>query len=94
MRGKFLAAGLLAVAAGCGKNEPGTMGGEPATPKTVATGAPAQAAKESVVSNPKQSARDSEHAMSTFDDSTRTNSPGQPLPQASTLATNQVSGRR
>ena len=48
----------------------------------------AQAAKDSLVSNPKQSARESEHAMSRFGESTDTNATAATLPQASTLSTN------
>jgi len=78
------AAALIGLLAGCGKNQPGTMGGESGTPRTVATGAPAQAAKHSEVSNPNRSAIASEHASSTFDDSASTNSHSVTLPDAST----------
>ena len=79
---------LLAVSAtvlaGCGRNEPGTMGGEPGVPETVATGAPAQAAKESSITDPPQPALASEHASSTYDDPATTNANPATLPDAST----------
>jgi hypothetical protein len=91
---EILFTGALALlVAGCGKNEPGTMGGEPATPKTVATGSPAQAAAGSEVSNPKASAIESEHAMSSLEDSSQTNVTNSTLPQASTITTN-ATGQR
>lgn len=74
------------VIAGCGRNEPGTMGGEPGVPETVATGAPAQAAKETSVTDSQQSALKSEHASSTFDDPATTNVTPATLPDASTRA--------
>jgi hypothetical protein len=70
------------------------MGGERGTPKTVATGAPAEAAKGSAVSDSKHSAIESEHAMSSLDDSARTNSTEKTLPQASTVRTNHISEKR
>ncbi|MGZ8939842.1 MAG: hypothetical protein ACXW32_11580 [Limisphaerales bacterium] len=74
------------VLAGCGRNEPGTMGGEPGVPETVATGAPAQAAKETSMTDPEQPALKSEHASSTFDDPATTNANPPTLPDASTRA--------
>jgi hypothetical protein len=58
---------------GCGRNEPGTMGGEPGVPETVATGAPAETAKETSTTDPDQPALKSEHASSSFDDPSSTN---------------------
>jgi hypothetical protein len=75
-------AGLVLV--GCGRNEPGTMGGEPGVPETVATGAPAQAAKETSDTDAHQPALKSEHASSTFDDPATTNASPPTLPDAST----------
>ena len=69
---------------GCGRNEPGTMGGEPGVPETVATGAPAEAAKETSITDPQQPAIKSEHASSTFDDPATTNGKPATLPDAST----------
>src|SRR5688500_3525751 len=70
---------MAAVAAitmlGCGRNEPGTMGGEPGVPETVATGAPAQAAKETSTTDANQPALASEQSASTFDDPASTNAP-------------------
>ncbi|HTG45201.1 MAG TPA: hypothetical protein VK633_11790 [Verrucomicrobiae bacterium] len=88
MKGILSLLGSAVLLAGCGKNEPGTMGGEAATPRTVATGAPAETAKDSNVSNARRSAIQSEHAASTFDDSAGTNQQDATLPQASSLATN------
>jgi hypothetical protein len=79
---------LAALFVGCGKNTPGTMGGEPGTPKTVATGAPAQAANGSEVSDPNRSALASERASSTFDDSASTNAHPVTQPDASTRSPN------
>jgi len=72
------------VLASCGRNEPGTMGGEPAVPETVATGAPAQAAKETSTTDADQRAPNSEHASSTFDDAASTNVNSTTRPDAST----------
>jgi len=71
---------------GCGRNEPGTMGGEPGVPETVATGAPAQAARETSTTDANQPALASEQAASTFDDpaSTNVNSTTQPDASART----------
>jgi hypothetical protein len=69
---------------GCGRNEPGTMGGEPGVPETVATGAPAQAARETSTTDPEQPALASEHATSTFEDSADTNRSALQAPNAST----------
>ena len=63
--------GLTALT-GCGRNEPGTMGGEPGVPETVATGAPAQAARETSTTDRQQPALASEHASSTFEDNAST----------------------
>lgn len=68
----------------CGRNEPGTMGGEPGAPETVATGAPAMSASETSRTDPQQSALASEHASSTYDDPARTNAPITTRPNAST----------
>jgi hypothetical protein len=68
-------AAASAVLVGCGRNEPGTMGGEPGVPETVATGAPAQAAKETSHTDRRQPALAQEHAASTFDDPAATNAP-------------------
>lgn len=78
----MLAAGALL--AGCGRNEPGTMGGEPGVPETVATGAPAQAAKETSTTDAQQPALASEHASSTFEDPASTNVEALKQPDAST----------
>ena len=72
--------------AGCGRNEPGTMGGEPGVPETVATGAPAEVAKETSQTDPEQPALKSEQASSTFDDPATTNAKPATLPDASTRA--------
>ena len=77
-----LAFALLLTA--CGRNEPGTMGGEPGAPETVATGAPAMAASETSRTDPQQPALASEHASSTYDDPARTNVPITTRPDAST----------
>lgn len=69
---------------GCGRNEPGTMGGEPGVPETVATGAPAQAAKETSTTDSQQPALASEHASSTFDDPSATNTITTTRPDAAT----------
>lgn len=68
---------------GCGRNEPGTMGGEPGVPETVATGAPAQAAKETSTTDARQPALASEHASSTFEDASSTNVKALGSPDAS-----------
>jgi hypothetical protein len=84
---KFLVSvvALAAALVGCGRNEPGTMGGEPGVPETVATGAPATAAKETSDTDADQPALASEQAVSTFEDSASTNAQPQPqLPDAST----------
>jgi hypothetical protein len=76
-------AGLLLLA-GCGRNEPGTMGGEPGVPPSQATGAPGEAAKHSTVADRDASAIKSEQGQSTFDRG-ETNSPsGLAAPDAST----------
>ena len=62
---------------GCGRNEPGTMGGEPGVPETVATGAPAQAARATSHTDPQAPALAQEHAASTFDDPATTNASAQ-----------------
>ena len=69
-----------AVLIGCGRNKPGTMGGEPGVPETVATGAPAQAAKGTSRTDPKQPAIISEHTASSYDDTVNTNKPLAPQP--------------
>lgn len=51
------------------------MGGEPGVPETVATGAPAQAAKETSTTDANQPALASEQSASTFDDPASTNAP-------------------
>ena len=66
---------------GCGRNEPGTMGGEPGVPETVATGAPAQAAKETSTTDANQPALASEQSASTFDDAAATNAPARQVNQ-------------
>ena len=58
---------------GCGRNEPGTMGGEPGVPETVATGAPAETAKETSHTDRQQPALAQEHAASTLDERASTN---------------------
>jgi hypothetical protein len=78
------ALGMILFVAGCAQNEPGTMGGEPGVPETVATGAPAEAAKGTDSTDRKKSAIESERASSTFDDTTRTNVSDPVLPDAST----------
>ena len=60
------------------------MGGEPGVPETVATGAPAQAARETSTTDEQQPALASEHAASTLDDPASTNSNPATLPDAST----------
>lgn len=61
------------------------MGGEPGVPPSVATGAPAEAAKGSAVSDPDNSAIESERASSTFDRDNEADSPsGLIRPDAST----------
>lgn len=74
----------VVVMVGCGRNEPGTMGGEPGVPETVATGAPAQAAKETSITDSQQPALASEHASSTFDDPSATNAITTTKPDAAT----------
>ena len=84
MKLALLLLGTTFVLIGCGRNEPGTMGGEPGVPETVATGAPAQAAKNTSDTDSQQSAIASEHASSTFDDPAGTNTQPPTLPDAST----------
>lgn len=86
MKNAVLGAALAAtVLAGCGRNEPGTMGGEPGVPPSASTGAPAEAAKESAVSEAQGSAMQSEQGSSTFDGANETNSRSDLLrPDAST----------
>ena len=60
------------------------MGGEPGVPETVATGAPAEAAKESSQTDSGQPALKSERASSTFDDPSSTNGKPATRPDAST----------
>jgi hypothetical protein len=65
----LLGMAVMAAAAliGCGRNEPGTMGGEPGVPETVGTGAPAQAAKETSTTDRQQPALALEHDASGLD---------------------------
>lgn len=81
---------------GCGRNEPGTMGGEPGVPETVATGAPAQAAKETSTTDANQPALASEHPASTFDDPASTNASASQVnqPDASAKTPNQSTDPR
>jgi hypothetical protein len=60
------------------------MGGEPGVPETVATGAPAEAAKETSTTDAGKPALASEQAASTFDDSASTNLNSTTRPDAST----------
>src|SRR5687768_8021640 len=67
MRGVLIVVGVVAITlVGCGRNEPGTMGGEPGVPETVATGAPAEAAKQTSQTDSDKPALKSEQASSTF----------------------------
>ncbi len=74
-----LAIAITTFLAACGRNEPGTMGGEPGVPETVATGAPAQAAKETSHTDRQAPALAQEHAASSYDDPV-TNTPAQASP--------------
>ena len=81
---------------GCGRNEPGTMGGEPGVPETVATGAPAQAAKETSTTDANQPALASEQSASTFDDPATNNAPARQVnePDASAKTPNESTDPR
>lgn len=76
MKRTIVSAVFTVILLGCSRNEPGTMGGgNPGVPKTVATGAPAEAIKETPASDPKSSSKDLERSASTFGE---TNGPGAP----------------